>query len=357
VLPPVQQPHVWYGYANSQLFPEINGTPTLQNNPYNGTSYGGNGVSPMGGPMYHFSRSNPSQVKWPEYYDDAALFYEWSRDWIKEIRLNSAGDLEDINDFGPVGLVDNPMDMDFGPDGALYVLEYGDGYFSDNPEAQLARIDYTRGNRTPTVKVAATPSNSPTAPLTVTFSSAGTMDPDGDNLQYQWDFNADGVVDSTSANPTYTYTTLGVWDATLKVTDRTGRWASSSVRVRVGNQQPVVQLVLRTTGGAPLTNNNFHFGDAVQFTVTVTDDQPVDCSKVTVAYILGHEAHGHPQNSTAGCTGTIMTPPLDSAHATSGNIAAVFVAEYTDNPPAPQPAQTGSVQIVIRPPSAPTNQG
>jgi hypothetical protein len=41
--------------------------------------------------------------------------------------------------------VDNPIDVELGPDGALYVLEYGDGYFSANPEAQLVRIDYDRG--------------------------------------------------------------------------------------------------------------------------------------------------------------------------------------------------------------------
>ena len=49
----------------------------------------------------------------------------------------------------PSIVFDNPMDMEFGPDGALYVLEYGDGYFAENPEAQLARIDFIRGNRTP----------------------------------------------------------------------------------------------------------------------------------------------------------------------------------------------------------------
>ena len=41
-----------------------------------------------------------------------------------------------------------------------------------------------------------------------------------------------------------------------------------------------------TTGGT------FQFGDTVTFTVTVTDDTPVDCSKVSVAYILGHESTG-----------------------------------------------------------------
>ena len=105
-----------------------------------------------------------------------------------------------------------------------------------------------RGNHTPVVKVAATPSAG-RAPLTVAFSSAGTNDADGDRLAYAWDFDADGTVDSTAANPTHTYATNGVFNATLRVTDRTGRSASAYVRILVGNQQPVVQLTLTTTGG------------------------------------------------------------------------------------------------------------
>ena len=77
--------------------------------------------------------------------------------------------------------------------------------------------------------------------LTVAFSSAGTNDADGDRLAYAWDFDADGTVDSTAANPTHTYTANGVFNATLRVTDRTGRSASAYVRILVGNQQPVVQ--------------------------------------------------------------------------------------------------------------------
>ena len=37
------------------------------------------------------------------------------------------------------------MDMEFGPDGSLYTLEYGDGFFVEKPEAQLARTDFVRG--------------------------------------------------------------------------------------------------------------------------------------------------------------------------------------------------------------------
>jgi cytochrome c len=335
VLPAVAQPDVWYDYGSSELFPELNGAP-------NAGGVGGNGVSPMGGPVYNFDNRSPSLVKWPRYYDDAVLFYEWSRDYIKEFRLSRSGRLVGIRDVGNVGIVDNPMDMEFGPDGALYVLEYGDGYFSENPEAQLSRIDFTRGNFTPEVQVSATPTQATLPPLTVRFSSEGTNDADNDRLAYAWDFDADGDIDSREANPTYTYTTQGIFEATLRVTDRTGRWASSSVRVLVGNAPPTMRLTVRPADGT------FNFGDAVQYTVTVTDDQPVDCSRVTVNYILGHEAHGHPQSGSAGCSGTIVTPRLDSGHAASGNIAAVFVATYSDNPPGGQTPQSGSAQVILR---------
>ena len=46
---------------------------------------------------------------------------------------------------------------------------------------------------------------------------------------------------------------------------------------------------------------------------------------------MGHEEHGHPLSSTAGCTGTITTL-VDSGHAGASNLNAVFVASYTDTP-------------------------
>jgi cytochrome c len=178
----------------------------------------------------------------------------------------------------------------------------------------------------------------------VTFSSAGTADPDGDPIAYAWDFNADGVVDSTEANPTYTYTENGAYDATLRVTDRTGRVGFASVLIIVGNTVPVVEL---TTTPGP--DDPFSFGQTVSFTVTVTDDTPVDCSKVTVAYVLGHDQHGHPLNSTAGCTGTITTF-VDSGHAGASNLRAVFVASYTDVPTDPDvPPLSGSDEVVLTP--------
>jgi cytochrome c len=75
----------------------------------------------------------------------------------------------------------------------------------------------------------------------------------------------------------------------------------------------------------------------------------VDCSQVTVAYILGHNEHGHPLSSTAGCTGTITTF-VDSGHAGAGNLQAVFVASYTDTPSDPDvPPLSASDEVVLTP--------
>jgi cytochrome c len=338
VLPEMVQPDVWYSYPASDagLFPEL-----LEDR-------GGDGIGPMGGPAYAFNGRSRSETKWPQAFDGHPLFYEWTRDYVKVFELNrpNGNRLVDIHNLfpgGPTGIIqDNPMDMEFGPDGALYTLEYGDGFFLETPEAQLARVDFVRrGEYTPIPKVSATPTSATAPPLTVRFSSAGTSDPDGDRLSYAWDFDADGDVDSRAQNPTFTYTERGIFDATLRVSDTSGRSASASVRIVVGNQAPVVNLTVEST------TPPFGFGDTVNFTVTVTDDQPVDCSRVTVAYILGHDNHGHPQTSTAGCSGSIVVPPADAGHA-GQNISAVFVASYTDAPAGEEPQQ-GTDEVILRP--------
>jgi cytochrome c len=331
-LPPVSYPDVWYSYDESPLFPELE--------PLGPEGEGG--IAPMGGPAYDPEPGNRSELRFPNYYKGVPLFYEWSRDYIKEFRLNGRS-LGEIRPF-PIA-VDNPMDMEFGPDGSLYVLEYGDGYFAENPDAALVKINYVRGNHTPVVKVAADPASGTTAPLEVNFSSEGTNDPDGDRIAYAWDFESDGKVDSTQANPTFTYANKGTYHASLKVTDRTGRTASNYVRVLVGNAEPEVEFV------TPTDATPFEFGQTVTYEVKVTDDTPVDCSKVTVAFVLGHETHGHPQTSTAGCTGQIPTF-LDAGHAGASNLSAVFVASYTDPGEDGTPGLTGSAEVRLVPASA-----
>ncbi|SFB50010.1 PKD domain-containing protein [Amycolatopsis marina] len=334
-LPPVEQPEMWYSYGESEQFPEL----------------GTGGIGPMAGPAYDFDRAatrGRAPVAWPEYYDGAPLFYEWTRDYIKAFRQNDSGGVASIEDVVPSVDVSGVIDMEFGANGALYVLEYGKGYFAENPDAQLARIDYIgpNGNHTPTPKASADVTNGQ-APLTVSFSSDGTHDPEGDRLRYEWDFDSDGDVDSRSSNPTHTYRENGVYTSSLKVTDvggkHRGRSASAEVEIVVGNTAPVVEFV------KPVDGQAFEFGDVIEFEVSVTDDQTVDCSQVQVTYILGHDDHGHPQTTASGCTGTIQTTIPGGHDPEHDELRGVFHATYTDPGADGVPALSGDAEIVLQP--------
>jgi hypothetical protein len=91
-------------------------------------------------------------------------------------------------------------------------------------------------------------------------------------------------------------------------------------------------------------------GAAVPFRVTVSDpeDGAVDCSRVKVTFIIGHDSHGHPQTSATGCSGTVQTI-ADGEHDPNANIFGVWDAEYTDKGANGQPALTTHDQHISQP--------
>jgi PKD repeat protein len=85
-------------------------------------------------------------------------------------------------------------------------------------------------NQPPVAAAAAVPLNG-NGPLNVSFNSAGSYDPDGTLAAYLWDFG-DGNT-STQANPTHSYTSQGVYQAELTVTDNLGLTQSDSLTITV----------------------------------------------------------------------------------------------------------------------------
>ena len=124
-LPPAQPAFIWYPYANSPEFPEV----------------GNGGRTAMAGPVYR-AGEYPEDTRYPAYYDGKLFIYEWVRGWIKAVTLSPKGDLEEMEPFMPHMIMNNCIDMEVGPDGRLYLLEYGKGWFAKNPDAGLYRIDY-----------------------------------------------------------------------------------------------------------------------------------------------------------------------------------------------------------------------
>jgi cytochrome c len=339
--PRIAEPELWYSYQdNNPTTPLGTPCPAYYTTDPPGTcpqlfpELGTGGVGPHGAAKYDYDKRNPNPTKFPEYYDGAIFFGEFTRDYLREIRLDSSGDVFKINTLlncgpAPVSpvkpfLCDNPMDMMWGRDGNFYLLTYGDGFFGINPDAGLVKFSYVKGLRAPIAVMKATPSDG-IAPLTVQFSSEGTRDPDpADSISFEWDLDGNGTVDSIDPNPSFTYTANGVYTARLTVTDSSGKTASANTTITVGNTSPSVDVVVPVEGGL------FSFGDTIPFAVTVTDpeDGPIDCSRVQVTFVLGHDTHGHPEASTTGCSGTLPTIADDVSH--GGNVFGIVVASYTD---------------------------
>ncbi|MFH0727836.1 MAG: PKD domain-containing protein [Pseudomonadota bacterium] len=76
--------------------------------------------------------------------------------------------------------------------------------------------NFNDGNIVPVAQAQATPVSG-TAPLTVSFSAAGSYDPDGTIAAYEWDFG-DGTTGS-GVTVNHTYITSGNFEATLTVAD------------------------------------------------------------------------------------------------------------------------------------------
>ena len=156
------------------------------------------------------------------------------------------------------------------------------------------------------------------------FSSVGSNTPEpSESITYSWDFG-DGTAASTDPNPTHVYDKAGVYTAVLTVTSSRARPPRASLKITAGNTSPTVTVTTPVEGGT------FSFGDNIPYTVTVTDpeDGAIDCSKVVVTFVLGHDTHGHAEEGTTGCTGVLHTVPGDVSH--GGNVFGVVSATYTD---------------------------
>ncbi|MDR7384267.1 ThuA domain-containing protein [Promicromonospora iranensis] len=312
-LPPAVEAEVWYGYGTNPLFPEIGG-----------------GGAPMGGPVYSYDPELESDVKWPAYWDGKALFGEWNQGRMYSFQLagEQRDDLVDINRvlpeiFDPAAGFDRPMDFDFGPDGALYVVDWGSGFGGNNDSSGVYRVNYVKGEPAPIAQASADVTDG-LAPLTVQFSSEGTRHPAGEPITLQWTFG-DGSEPSTEANPTHTYTENGRYTAQLVATDAAGQTGVANVTIVVGNVAPEVTITFPENGGF------FEWGDQVRYEIDVDDpDGDVSCEDVSLFTSLGHDSHAHPFDELTGCEGVIQTA-RDEGHGIEANIFWVIEAFYTDD--------------------------
>jgi cytochrome c len=299
-LPSAQKAFIWYPYGPSAEFPLL----------------GDGGRTAMAGPVYYRDDFRNAARPFPEYYDRKLLIYEWMRGWIIAVTMDANGDYTSMERFMASHKFANPIDIEFGPSGDLYLLEYGTRWFQGNDDARLVRIEYNTGNRAPVV-AAAVDKPAGATPLRVALSSAGTVDADDDELRYEWTIsrpNGSVVRKLAGPNPTLTLATPGTYTASLVVTDAQGARDSARVPIAAGNEPPRVEIDLVES------NRSFFFaGIPVRYAVRVDDREdgslrsgriPTSRVVVTAQYLKeglaesqtapGHRAADAPDTHEAG---------------------------------------------------------
>jgi glucose/arabinose dehydrogenase len=126
-LPPIEPATLWYplswdNYLDVPDWVELAQDPDEV--PWPGLPEGSG--APMTGPVYYHDEEFGDDA-FPEAYDGKQLIADWLDNWFRFVDYDDDGDHEiepALDDMEHA----SPMDMEFGPDGKLYLLEYGHGY-------------------------------------------------------------------------------------------------------------------------------------------------------------------------------------------------------------------------------------
>ncbi|WP_282111851.1 ThuA domain-containing protein [Maribacter stanieri] len=295
-LPPAMPAYVYYPYDESQAFPQ--------------TATGGRNA--MAGPTY-YSDMFEGDEKLPSYYDGKVIIYDWMRGWMFAVHLDKNGDFNKMEPFAPNVKVNNLIDMEVGPNGKIYLLEYGSGWFSQNANSALGYIEFNGGNRPPLINSITVDKTAGRTPLAVN-AQIDANDREDDAIKYMWDFGNGDTKETTEPNVSYTYADAGVYKLKVTVSDDKGAEAiSESTSIVTGNSRPEVAISL---GGS--TPAFYLPGQKIAYDVSVTDPDgtEIDPSNifVSVDYLEGMDKvamnMGHQQVSAA-VTGKALTQAMD----------------------------------------------
>ena len=254
---PVVPAMIWYPYGASPEFPLL----------------GSSGRSATGGPVFRkadFKKDAP--FVFPAYYEGKWLIVDFMRGWIMAVTMDENGDYKSMERFLPNETFSSAIDMDFGPDGALYVLEYGSAWFRGNANSRIVKIEYNAGNRKPNVSASAD-KYAGAVPLTSKFSSEGTSDYDDydqGNLGFEWTLtSATGFREVLKdPNPEFTFSEAGTYQVMLTVSDTKGEKNSASFEIVAGNEPPTVFIDFGTA------NRTFYFGQKeLAYAINVSDKE------------------------------------------------------------------------------------
>ena len=282
-LPPSQPAFIAYPYGVSDQFPEM----------------GTGGRTALVADVYH-SQDYPETVnRYPAYYDNKLFILDFMRAWVKVVSMDEQGRIQKIEPFAPQINYALPIDSRFAPDGTLYVLEYGMSWFTGNPDARLARIEYVgAGNRPPLADISLDKKQYG-IPANIQVSAKKSMDLDGDKISYAWKLRCDdnACQERELGNDIDLALTLdkpGRYNLDLTVTDAQGSASVVSVPLEIGNEPPVIEF-------SSTQNQTFFWSDSKQidYVFDVKDQEDGTISKVENGNPLVQFTYVKPESSSA----------------------------------------------------------
>ncbi|GAB1422622.1 hypothetical protein MASR2M15_28590 [Anaerolineales bacterium] len=182
-------------------------------------------------------------------------------------------------------------------------------------------------------KFTASPLTGP-APLLVNFTNESTG-----ASSYEWDFDGDGVVDSNEKSPAaFTYTSAGLYQAKLTVTDLAGKKLSQTVPITVTNPGALDAnfTVDKTQGSSPLSVsfNNLSTGSNLTYEWDFDGDGMIDSTlKNPTAYL-----YTTPKTYTAKLT--VKSGSLSDSHTVLIQVLTITATVTATKTMTPTPTRT-----------------
>ncbi|WP_232323857.1 ThuA domain-containing protein [Catenuloplanes japonicus] len=256
-IPPARDNMIWYSPdGGGPVFPlRENGIPSYiaSQATYTQPYVRGGGQAVMSGPTYHYDKVDAaSGVAWPKYWDDKWLVGDESNGANRiAVTVDPAGVptqspppfAETLRAILPTGAADNQlyawMDAKFGKDGALYMLDYGTGFFSLSNVQKLIKVSYIGKPASPVPSTASVAVQNKALTYAFNGSSSG-------GVSHRWDFG-DGT-SSTEINPRHVYAAAGSYTVKHTVTYADGETVT-------------VQSTVTAACAAPDTRTSVFVGD------------------------------------------------------------------------------------------------
>jgi glucose/arabinose dehydrogenase len=257
------------------------------------------GCAITGGTFY-----NPSVARFPAEYVGKYFFSDFCGGYIAYINPQNPSSATVFD----TALI-SPVDLQVGPDGALYCLSH-----ADDPGASLVtRIDYTVNSPPLITGQPQDLTVTENAPATFTVSAVGAA-----TLTYQWQRNDVDIPDATGPSYTLTSPTLDDTGAQfrVKVHNGLGDATSRDATLTVTANTPPVATILTPTEGT-----HYVGGQAFSYSGSATDaeDGSIPASAFTWRIDFHHDAHTHPfLPETSGSKSGNFTIPTEGE--TSANV-------------------------------------